>query len=105
MIEPTLRLSIITDDGEKCLQIRIINFKRMTLHGFGLFLENFDPEEVVAGKGVIDALCAQPERRGLQGVEFWGDAKRLAFCAEIVPLRNINVPEGAKDWIRKFKVE
>jgi len=100
-MKPTLVLTLTTSHGERCIHIVCLNPTRLTQYGFGLFLENVDPQEVTAGKGVIAALLEQPERRGLQGMEFWAD-NRLAFCAIIVPLSQINVPTAAKIWIKQF---
>lgn len=99
----TIKLKLVKVKGETCVKITVKNAKRMTRYGFGLFLENVKPKEVLATQAAIDALCSQPQRGGIQGMEFW-PANRLAFCATIVPLNAINVPTGAKRWIKKFSV-
>ena len=100
----TLWLKFQKHKGETYLGIRCLKPKRFTIHGFGAFLNDVKPQEVLAGKGVIKALCEQPERRGLQGMDFWVD-NRIGFCATLVPLEDISVPEDAKKWIKKFVEE
>jgi hypothetical protein len=100
----TLVLTLETKRDGDYINIQIKNPKRITQHGFGLFLENVDPKEIVAGEGVIAALCRQPERSGLCDMEFWPH-KILAFPGTMAKVSRINVPDGAKTWIRQFSAK
>lgn len=78
--------------------------ERFTHYGFGTFLENINPEEVLISESALEALLKCPARSGLQGLEFWPE-NRLAWGDPrpyiAVPYDAINCPNGAKKWLRK----
>lgn len=109
MSEETTSLLIELSEYDKglCFRLTAIELSRFTNYGFGTFLENVKPEEVEISADALAKLLEQPERSGLQGLEFWAD-NRLAWGSSalvfLVPVEMTNVPEKAKIWIRKFRV-
>jgi len=96
-------LKISYDKDKEEIVLKSLNPKRFTHYGFGTFLENVDPKEILISKGALEALVNCPERSGLQGLEFWPD-NRLAWGSLsknfIVPYDSINCPKGAKSWLK-----
>ena len=78
---------------------------RWEQYGFGTFLNKVAKGEVAITKEALKQLLGQPERDGLQGMEFWPDF-RLSWGSLsktfTVPLDCINVPQKAKGWIKKY---
>lgn len=103
----TTSLKITYDKEDKTIGVEACQSKRFNYYGFGTFLENVNPTEAQITKLALDVLLAQPERGGLQGLEFWPE-KRLAWASRSptfrIPVDNINVPSGAKNWIRQMSV-
>lgn len=101
----TLEITLTEYKGEKILHIKAINEDRLTHHGFGTFLENIEPKEIWITKEAKALLLEQPERGGLQELEFWPD-HRLAWATphpEIyVRPDDVNVPKDAKKWIKQM---
>ena len=93
------------DEEGKCVAVKALKVKRFTHYGFGTFLENVAPSEVSITQEALDILLECPERRGLQGLEFWPD-NRLAWGSRspylLIPVDQINVPSAAKKWIKKM---
>jgi hypothetical protein len=100
-------VKISYDNEEREIYITALNEDRITHYGFGSFLENINPKEILISKGALESLLQCPERRGLQGLEFWED-NRLAWGSPspkfAVHLKHINCPEGAKSWLKDCDV-
>lgn len=95
------------DDQGKTFHVRATDAGRLTHYGFGTFLEDIDPPEVWVTPEALALLLAQPERDGFQGIEFWPSNMMAWACPypEIyVHPSDVNVPEGAKAWIRRVSV-
>ena len=102
-----LRIELTDDDGP-CLNLKATDSDRWQNFGFGTFLCDVAKGEVEITQEAMDELLKQPERSGLQGMEFWPD-HRLAWGSTSrdfrVSCECINVPSAAKDWIReRFEV-
>ncbi len=103
----TVEIRLIERDEDKVFHVKALNKDRLTHYGFGTFVENVEPSEIAITPEAREALLAQPERGGLQGLEFWPD-NRMAWGdpgpqIEVHP-DDVNVPEGAKKWIRQMSV-
>lgn len=100
-------LKISYDENKEEIVLESLNPKRFTYYGFGTFLENINPEDILISKGALKALINCPERSGVQGLEFW-PANRLAWGNPspnfIVPYDAINCPDGAKSWLKKCDI-
>ncbi|MBI2673426.1 hypothetical protein HYX19_04140 [Candidatus Woesearchaeota archaeon] len=100
-------LKISYDGNKEEITLKTLNPTRFTHYGFGTFLEHIDPKEILISEGALEALLHCPERRGLQGLEFWPE-NRLAWGSLsknfIVPYDSINCPKGTKSWLKKCEV-
>lgn len=100
-------LKISYDEEKEEIILKTLNPKRFTHYGFGTFLENVAPKEILISKNALEVLLHCPERSGLQGLEFWQD-NRLAWGSLspdfIVPYNSINCPKGAKSWLKNCNV-
>jgi hypothetical protein len=107
-----LKLSIEDYEGEPHILVAVVRSvaigrlrDRFQHHGFGTFMCDIQPHEVEVTAEARAALLDTPYRRGLQGLEFWED-NRIAWGSRdpslLVPLGDVNVPSGAKDWISKL---
>ena len=87
------------------IHIKATNEDRLTHHGFGTFLENVDPAEIDISTAALSLILEQPERSGLQGLEFWPD-NRIAWASPtpeiFVAPEDVNVPPGARNWLKKM---
>jgi len=94
---------VVADDEQKYFHLIGQASWRWQNFGFGTFLCDVAIGEVDVTQEALNELLAQPERSGLQGMEFWSD-HRLAWGStaleHVVPCDEVNVPAGAKDWIR-----
>ena len=107
-MESILRIEFYDDGDGPCLFLQAIKSERWDKIGFRTFLSDVTKGEVEIAQMALDKLLEQPERPGFQGMEFWED-RRLAWGSPkkelLMPLEDINLPPGAKDWIReRFKV-
>ncbi len=95
------------DKGEKIIHIKALDDSRLTHHGFGTFICDIKPSEIEITPDALEELLKQPERRGFQGLEFWPD-NRMAWANPhpefFVHPDDVNVPEGAKKWIRQMSI-
>lgn len=103
----TVEIRLVERGSDKIFHVKAINEGRLTHYGFGTFLENIEPSEIEITPEAREALLAQPERDGLQGLEFWGD-NRIAWAhpgpeIEVHP-DDVNVPKSAKEWIRQMSL-
>lgn len=99
--------------GKIALEIRvkgdemIIKGKRMsrlTSHGFGLFLENYTPDEVGITKEAQGALLQQRYISGLQPIEFF-DHNVIGICSGRFPIKEASVHgEVARGLIKRFTI-
>lgn len=91
---------------DELIKITTVDPNRLELHGFGSFLCNVKGKDIRISSEAKEALLNQPERSGLQGMEFWPDNRIAWACQDEVfnvPLNAINMPEKAKIWVRKLK--
>lgn len=98
-------LSIKYDEANFLIVVEALVTDRFSYYGFGTFLENVEPEEVRITPRAKEILLSLTERSGLQGMEFWPE-NRIAWASTStkfsIPTRDINVPSGAKGWIKNF---
>jgi hypothetical protein len=107
--EKSLRLDY--DANDECIVMEVLNPHRFANYGLGTFLDKIDtedPSEVSISEKALEVLLKQPERRGVQGMEFfphgcvsWGSLEHRFK----VHASRINVPDESKVWIKKFCVE
>ena len=106
-MELQLRIELVENEGGKYIGVLGYNEERFERHGFGTFMQDINPEEIECNQGALDFLLGCPERGGLNGLEFWPN-KMLAWGAPdqmfLIPLDSVNVPTGAKVWIKDFKI-
>jgi hypothetical protein len=102
VIAPVVHISL--KKGELLITADASN-KRFEHHGFGTFLCDVKKGEISITKEALDILLRQPERRGLQGLEFWRD-KRMAWCHPSAPLSvppgDVNLATGAASWVKSL---
>ena len=103
----TLEIRLTEVDEREVFHVKAVDEDRLTHYGFGTFLENITPSEIGISVDALKRLLEQPERPGLQGLEFWPD-HRIAWATpdpEIYVLpEDTNVPTKAKAWIKKASV-
>jgi len=101
----TIEIRLVGRDGGKIFHVKTINENRLTHYGFGTFVENIEPSEIDITSDALEELLAQPERSGLQGLEFWPDNRMAWGCPDteiFVHPNDVNVPRDAKKWIREM---
>ena len=83
--------------------IEILNRKRLKDIGFGAYLENAKPGEILISPEAKAAILNQPYRSGPQGMEVF-EGNTLAFCSLAVPVNMISVHKVAKEWFRQCAI-
>jgi hypothetical protein len=105
-VAPKLKLSTEDEDGEVCIRIEVVDPDRFENHGLGTFMLDIENDEVEVSEEARSSLLEGQERSGVQGMEFWPN-RMLAWGSRshrfLVPLGAVNVPPGAKEWIRELK--
>tara|TARA_Y100000034_G_scaffold116016_1_gene153796 strand:- start:1099 stop:1449 length:351 start_codon:yes stop_codon:yes gene_type:complete len=103
-----LKIASFEKDGEDLIVVAAQIEDRFQHHGFGTFMCDVEQDEVEITPEALKLILQQPERSGLQGLEFWADF-RIAWGDPspqlIIPCEDISVPDEAKEWVReRFKV-
>jgi hypothetical protein len=70
---------------------------RFTLHGFGYFLKEIKPGELLVSQAVVDTVKKGKYRSGVCTMEIF-DGNIIGFCGQWVPLNELSVHEGAAKW-------
>lgn len=83
------------------LRLSLINQKRFTKYGFGLFLENYNPKEIAITDKARKELLKQKYILGLQPIEFFNN-NIIGFCETDFPIGESSVHEGAEKLIEQF---
>ncbi|KKL68472.1 hypothetical protein LCGC14_2124600 [marine sediment metagenome] len=108
MTTKTIEIRLVERGRDKIFHVKAIDEDRLTHYGFGTFMENIDPLEIDITSDALEELLAQPERNGLQGLEFWPDNRMAWGCPDseiFVHPDAVNVPRDAKKWIRKISIK
>jgi len=107
-------LEIGYDKEKDCITLKTLKEERFTFYGFGTFLKDVDPKEILISQEALDVLLQLPARGGLNGLEFWPqssgvDQKILAWGSQapnfMVGTRHINVPNESKVWLRECTIK
>ena len=100
-----LKLSLENVGGHAHIHIQVLDPERFVGHGSGSFMCDVENEEVEITAAARDALLEGQERDGLQAMEFW-EERRLGWASTdhdfLAPVAAINVPAGAKEWIKQL---
>ena len=97
-LAPVIKFSL--DSKKENLNITILNKKRLTVHGFGCFLEKAKVGEVVATQEAFDIILNSPFRRGLRPLEVF-NGEVIGFCARCFDVSEISLHDGASEWFKK----
>lgn len=99
-------LKIDYNSSKRHITLETLRPKRFKHYGFGTFLENIKPGEVLISKAALKKLMSCSYRNGLQGLDLfpqnvlsWGDPSPNMT----VPMDAISVDPKAKTWLRKCK--
>jgi len=79
---------------QKYVVIVTRNQKRISTHGFGLFIEGIKPGELLVSKAALKAVNEGKCIRGLCPMEIFPD-NMIGFCDQWIPISNLSVHEGA----------
>jgi hypothetical protein len=100
-------LRIDYSEKEKVITLTVLRASRFKNFGFGTFLIDIQPAEISISQKALSVILACPYRRGLQGMEIWGE-HRLAWGSlehEVaVSPDEICCEELAKEWLRTCSV-
>ena len=90
-------------DGESGeIEIWVMNPDRISQHGFGSFLENYDPAEVGITDEARAVLIALPYRSGLMEMEFFNHPV-IGYCSRRADLESVSVHgDVSRDLISRF---
>lgn len=87
----------------KNIQLSILDNKRFAQHGFGMFLDNFSPEEVAIDDQARHYMLCQPYLKGLRPIEFFNQ-NTIGFCELVFPASQASVHGlAAKELIAQFR--
>lgn len=65
-----INLSVSTDNSN-CLELKVLDSTPITQHGFGLFFEGYNPEQIAITDDAKKKLLTCGYKSGLQGMEFF----------------------------------
>jgi len=96
--KPVAVMAIRKEKGKDFLIIRALNEKRFKMHGFGVFLKNIKPGDILASQSVIDTVKNGRYRSGVCPMEIFNQ-NTIGFCTQWVPIAELSVHSAdAKKW-------
>jgi hypothetical protein len=83
------------------ITINVKNEKRLTKHGFGLFLEKVKPGELTATEDAFHLINNARYRSGMAPLEIFGQ-NILGFCAANFYAKDISFHNAGTEWFKKL---